>query len=232
MVQKHIVKAYDKDLAELDRLLAEMAGQALDMLAGGLKSFMNYDTVLAKSIIASDQSMNDLEMQVDRLAAQLVALRQPMGEDLRTIIASIRISSDLERMADYAKNIAKRTKMMAASPKLQGVASSVDRMALLVNEMISNVISSYIDRDSLQALKVIQSDDAVDRIHESLFRELLTYMMEAPANITECTHFLFVSKNIERIGDHATNMAEQVYYVVEGRLFDEDAMDLAALLAE
>ncbi len=226
MSQSHIVKVYDDELKNLDRLIAEMGGQVEHILSDSVQSLVQYDSTLAKAVVADDKKIDALEIDIDAQATRLLALRQPMAADLRTIIASLRISNDLERMGDHAKNISKRVDTLTQVPLLSPMGKSIERMSKLVETMINQVLNAYIERDVPQALSVIQQDEDVDLLYTSLFREILTYMMEDPRNITACTHFLFIAKNIERIGDHATNIAEQVYYVVEAKQYDDGHINL------
>lgn len=235
MPQQHIVKAYDEELARLDQLIAEMAGQVKTLLTESVTSLVNNDDKLAKSVIKADKGIDALQVAIDKQATMLLALRQPMAADLRTIIASLRVSNDLERMGDYAKNISKRTITLSKVLMMKATARSVQRMSALTGDMISAVLEAWLQRDVELALKVIHSDEEVDLLHTSLFREILTYMIEDPRNITACTHLMFISKNIERVGDHATNIAEQLYFVVEGKSFDEGHTSLdetSTLIAE
>ncbi|GHF11502.1 phosphate transport system regulatory protein PhoU [Kordiimonas sediminis] len=220
MPQEHIVKAYDDQLADLDRTIAEMGGLVEKLLSDATNSVVNYDVELAKQTIASDKRIDACEQEIVEGATKLLALRQPMAADLRKVIATIRLSNDLERMGDYAKNISKRVITISQSPILSSISRSVERMSKMVEDMIREVLDAYIQGDVAKAHQVIYSDEDVDRLHTSLFREILTYMMEDPRNITACTHFLFIAKNIERIGDHATNIAEQIHFIVEGDTFD------------
>ncbi|MBL4838616.1 MAG: phosphate signaling complex protein PhoU [Kordiimonadaceae bacterium] len=221
MPQEHIVKIYDDELANLDRLIAEMGGEVENLLSDAVQSLVQYDAILSAEVIVRDKRIDALEMEIVAQATRLLALRQPMAADLRTIVASLRLVNDLERMGDYAKNISKRVKTLVKTPLLSAQHASVKRMCKLVGEMIRQVLDAYLQRDIKQAVSVIEQDEGVDLLYTSMFRETLTYMMEDPRNISACTHFLFIAKNIERIGDHATNIAEQVYYIVEGKQFEE-----------
>jgi phosphate transport system protein len=235
MPQQHIVKAYDKELAALDQLIADMARQVRVLLTESVTSLVRNDDVLAQSVIKSDKEIDALQVAIDKQATMLLALRQPMAADLRTIIASLRVSNDLERMGDYAKNISKRTITLSKIPMMASAARSVERMSMLACAMIDDVLEAWLQRDIELALKVIHQDEEVDQLHTSLFREILTYMMEDPRNITACTHLMFISKNIERVGDHATNIAEQLYFAVKGKAFNEGHVSLdeaSAIVAE
>ena len=232
MPQQHIVKAYDEELATLDQLIVDMAGQVKVLLTDSVISLVKNDDVLAKSVIKADKEIDAMQVSIDEQATMLLALRQPMAADLRMIIASLRVSNDLERMGDHAKNISKRTLTLSKVTLMEATARSVQRMSKLAGDMIDDILRSWTERDVKLALKVIESDEEVDLLHTSLFREILTYMMEDPRNITACTHLMFIAKNIERIGDHATNIAEQLYFVVEGKPFDEGHISIDEAISQ
>ena len=222
MIDQHIVRAYDEELSQLQAILMEMGGRAEAQLSGAMSALVRHDPETAADIVAADRRIDDLEGEVDALSLRLLALRQPMAEDLRTIITALKISADLERMGDHAKNIAKRTVTLAGQPILQGTCESLARMGALVRDMIHDVLDSFTARDVEKALDVITRDRDVDRMHTSIFREILTYMMEDARMITACTHLLFIAKNVERIGDHATNIAEEVHFMLTGAWPDEE----------
>lgn len=215
MATNHIVSSFDDDLKRLDNIIAEMGGLAEVQLANAMEALMKRDSEKANRVIASDKQLDDLEREVDDLAIQMLALRQPMANDLRVVITALRTASVIERIGDYAKNIAKRTVAISQSAPA-GPTKTIGRMGRQVQSMIKNVLDAYITRDAAKADDVRDSDSEVDALHTSLFRELLTYMMEDPRNITACTHLLFIAKNIERMGDHATNIAENVHFLVHG----------------
>ena len=217
MAQQHIVKAFDEQLNQLDAKIAEMGGLAESMLADAIDALSKRDAELAAEVVGSDHKLDALENDVNNLALRLLALRQPMAEDLRTVLAALKISSDLERAGDLAKNIAKRAITIAKAPPLATVGG-IASLGALVQSRIKMTIDAFVARDAKLAVDVWNSDEEVDQLHTSLFRELLTYMMEDPRNITPCAHLLFVAKNIERIGDHVTNIAERVVFLVRGRL--------------
>ena len=217
MSSEHIVKSYDEDLRQLDNVIAEMGGLAEIQLATAIEALVHRDGELAERVIAQDDRIDALEREVDGQATTMLALRQPMAEDLRVIITALRVSSVIERVGDYAKNIAKRVVALTQAPPV-GPTKTIARMAYLVQGRVKTVLDSYVERNKDKALDVRLGDEEVDALYTSLFRELLTYMMEDPRNITSCTHLLFVAKNIERIGDHATNIAKNVLYMVEGDL--------------
>jgi phosphate transport system protein len=216
MTSEHIVKSFDDQLRRLENLIAEMGGLAEMQLAEAIEAMSKRDLEEAARVTAGDQRIDDLEMLVDHEAVAMLALRQPMARDLREIIGALKTASMLERIGDYAKNVAKRTAALVETPPVPS-AQTVVRLAVLAQEMIKDVLDAYIARDVEKADLVRQRDKELDALHTSIFRELLTYMMEDPRNITACAHLLFVAKNIERIGDHATNIAEIVIFVVQGR---------------
>ncbi|MFB0991468.1 MAG: phosphate signaling complex protein PhoU [Rhodospirillales bacterium] len=215
MPKNHIVKSFDDDLKRLDNIIAEMGGLAETQLANAMEALLTRDSDKANQVVASDRKLDTLETEVDALAVQMLALRQPMAQDLRIVITALRTASIIERIGDYSKNIAKRTVAISQAAPV-GPTKTIGRMGKQVQSMIKNVLDAYVTRDAVKAEEVRVSDGEVDALHTSLFRELLTYMMEDPSNITACTHLLFVAKNIERMGDHATNIAENVHFLVHG----------------
>ncbi len=215
MSQDHIVKSFDEDLRKLDNIVAEMGGLAEVQLAAAIDAMLKRDAEKAEKVIEQDKRLDELESHIDLAATQLLALRQPMAEDLRVVICALKTAAVLERIGDYAKNIAKRTIALSQTTPL-GPARTVARMGQLVQAMIKNVLDAYVNRDADKAEDVRRSDEEVDALHTSLFREVLTYMMEDPRFITSGTHLLFVAKNIERIGDHTTSIAKNVYILVHG----------------
>jgi phosphate transport system protein len=216
MSEHHIVQTYDQDLELLGRKIAEMGGIAEKMLSDAMDSLVDYDAGLAQLTVNSDHRLDVLQREIEEQGILMIARRAPVAVDLREIIAAIRISADLERVGDLAKNIAKRA--IKTHSELQipratiGLRSMHESAALLLKD----VLDSYAQRDAERAKSVWTHDAELDLLHDSVFRDLLTFMMEDPRNITFCTHLLFVSKNIERIGDHATNIAETVIYLVTG----------------
>lgn len=222
MESEHIVKSYDEDLGHIDNAVAEMGGLVETQLADAIAALVRRDIELAERVIDADKRVDSMEAEADAFAVKLLALRQPMAEDLRSVITALKITHSLERIGDYAKNIATRTIPLERMPTIGGTANTIARMARIAQGMINDVLDAYIGRDARKAADVRERDQEVDQLHTSLFRELLTYMMEDPRNITACTHLLFVAKNIERIGDHTTGIAEQVQFLVEGKLPEED----------
>ena len=218
MDNDHIVHSYDSELNQLQNMIAEMGGLAEMQLARAIAALVKYDADAANDIVEKDRRIDALEDEIDNLAVRLIAKRQPMAGDLRTIITGLKVSANLERIGDYAKNIAKRTVTISSATGLRGPIATIARMAALVQSMIKNVLDAYIAHDAEKADDVRARDQEVDQIHSGLFRELLTYKMEDPRNITPCTHLLFIAKNIERVGDHVTSVAEQIHYMVHGEL--------------
>ena len=215
MVSEHIIKSYDQELQRLDNIIAEMGGMAESQLAAGIEAVAKRDSELAARVVKSDARVDELEREVESLVVRLLALRQPLARDLRQIVAGLKIASDLERIADYAANVAKRAIALNQTPAVKPV-SGISRMGRLGSGMIKDVLDAFVERDAEKALAVWLRDEEMDDLYTSLFRELLTYMIEDPRNITACTHLLFMAKNLERIGDHATNIAETLYFLVHG----------------
>jgi phosphate transport system protein len=215
MTEQHIVKAYDNELTALNSVIARMGGLAEAQLESAIEAMRNRDSSLAARTIEADAKVDALENDVDNRVVKMLALRQPMARDLREIVAALKISSDLERIADYATNVAKRTISLAQAPTVRP-AHVIPRMGALALAMLRDVLDAYDTQDSPKAIAVWNRDEELDEMYNSLFRELLTYMMEDARSITSCTHILFMAKNIERIGDHATNIAETIYFMIHG----------------
>jgi phosphate transport system protein len=215
----HTVHSYDTELKTLDQTIARMGDLTEAQLQSAIQALVRRDGEIALQVVQADARIDDLEQQVSTLAVRLLALRQPVARDLREIVAALKISSDLERIGDYAANIGKRVIALAQSIPFK-LPTSVPRMGWLAQNIIKDVLTAYNERDAEKAVAAWQSDEEVDETYSSLFRELLTHMMEDPRNIGACTHMLFIAKNIERIGDHATNIAETVYYMVVGESLD------------
>ena len=213
----HTVKAFDTDLETLRSGIAEMGGIAERMLADSVSALVRRDTALAQSVIAMDGRLDTLQRQIEEGAIVTIARRQPLAIDLREIVAALRISGDLERIGDLAKNCAKRTLAISEGFQSQKIVLGVQNIADLVMEQLKDVLDAYAQHDMDLALDVWKRDGSIDAIYTSLFRELLTYMMEDPRNISFCAHLLFVAKNVERIGDHSTNVAETIHYLVTGQ---------------
>ncbi len=213
----HIVKSFDESLEALRQTVVRMGGMTESQLARAIQAMQRRDASLAAEVVRDDADVDLLEQEVSNQVIRLLALRQPMANDLREIIAALKIASDLERIGDYAANIAKRCIALTQLPNMRP-ASAIPRLARLVQEIIKETIDTYISRDPERALDVWRRDEEVDEVYTGLFRELLTYMMEDPRNITPCTHLLFIAKNVERIGDHATNIVEVLHFQVTGKM--------------
>ena len=216
MALSHTVSSFDEELKFLVRRISEMGGIAERMVADAVTALTNGDLELAGKVIADDAQLDEAERQIDERAVVVIAKRQPMASDLREIIGSIRIASDLERVGDLGKNIAKRVIAVQAMTQPRKLVRGLEHLAELALTQLKEVLDAYSSRSAALATSIRERDDEIDAIYTSLFRELLTYMMEDPRNITGCTHLLFCAKNIERIGDHATNIAETVYYMATG----------------
>ncbi|WP_018182009.1 phosphate signaling complex protein PhoU [Kaistia granuli] len=221
-MSEHIVSRYDEELNDVARRIAEMGGMAERLVDVAVGALIRVDTATAKTVIADDKKLDALQRECEERAIMIIARRQPMAMDLREVIAAQRIASDLERIGDLAKNIAKRVMALDGQLQSKRFNTGVEHMAQLSLAQLKDVLDAYATRDVDQAYEVWKRDEEIDAMYTSLFRELLTYMMEDPRNITFCTHLLFCAKNIERIGDHATNIAETVHYVVTGRVLAED----------
>jgi phosphate transport system protein len=216
----HIVKAYDSDLAQLKSMLSEMGGMAEEQLAKSIDALLRRDIKLADSVVLADQLLDAKEIAVEEKAVLTIAKRQPMAKDLRNVMVTIRIASDIERIGDLAKNIAKRAHAIYDSIP-QRLTKGLERMGQLSQVQLKLVLDAFAADDAEKAMDVWRHDEDIDALYNSIFRELLTYMMEDPRMIGACTHLLFATKNIERIGDHATNIAENIYYLVNGEMLKE-----------
>jgi phosphate transport system protein len=216
----HTVKAFDRDIGTLRTLLAEMGGLAEEQLANAIAALSKRDQALADQVIRGDDRIDAYEREIEEKAILTIAKRQPMAQDLREIMVAIRIASDVERIGDLAKNTAKRTHAVL-EPLPRRLASGLKRMGGLAQAQLKNVLDAYGHHSADKAMEVWRSDEDLDALYNSIFRELLTYMMEDPRNISLCTHLLFGAKNLERIGDHTTNIAENIHYLVHGRTITE-----------
>jgi phosphate transport system protein len=216
----HIMKAYDNDLAALKSMLSQMGGMAEEQLAKGIDALIRRDTKLADAVVKADEKLDAMEIAIEEKAVLTIAKRQPMAKDLRNIMVAIRIAADIERIGDLAKNIAKRSHALQDSipPRL---TKSLERLGELSQSQVKLVLDAFAASDASSAMKVWRHDEDIDALYTSIFRELLTYMMEDPRMIGACTHLLFAAKNIERIGDHATNIAENIHYLVHGEILTE-----------
>jgi phosphate transport system protein len=214
---EHIVKAFDADLGDLRRRIAEMGGMAEKMLAEATEALLRRDPAAAQAVIGADRRLDALQRDIEERAILTIARRQPLAVDLREIISAIRIAGDVERIGDLAKNIGKRVVAISSQFQPQKIVHGVQNMSDLAQGQLKDVLDAYTQHNVEMALDVWRRDGAIDALYTSLFRELLTYMMEDPRNISFCTHLLFCAKNIERIGDHTTNVAETIHYLVTGQ---------------
>jgi phosphate transport system protein len=235
MMNEHTAKAFDADLQEIARMVAEMGGLAEKQISESVAALSKHDGERARRVIEIDVGVDALQREIEEKAVLTIARRQPMAVDLREIVGALRVANDLERIGDLAKNIAKRS-LLTGDFHPQKLMRGVEHMSALVLRQLKQVLDSYGSHDLQKALAVWKGDEEVDSICTSLFRELITYMMEDPRNITYCMHLMFCAKNIERMGDHATNIAETVYYMIEGHeIADQrpkgDTTTLAALVS-
>jgi phosphate transport system protein len=221
MKEQHIASAFDRDLEAIQAMLMKMGGLVETAILNGAESLERRDLDLAEEVRSGDKAIDRLEEQVNEEATRVIALRAPTARDLRTVLTVIKISANLERCGDYAKNMAKRTTVLADTPPVGSAGLAIRKMAREVQMMLKDALDAYIQRDAALAEDVIARDEEVDQLYNALFRELLTHMMEDPRNITPCMHLHFVAKNVERMGDHVTNVAEQVVYLVTGHLPDD-----------
>jgi phosphate transport system protein len=221
MAQQHIVTSFEDDLQGLARSIAEMGGRAEQLVERSIQALLHSDPDLAHHVIEADRKVDELDRGIEERAILVIARRQPMAQDLRETIAAIRISSDLERIGDLGKNIARRTLAIGSQTFSNNVRVGVEHLAELALRQVKKSLDAYATRDLAKAQEVCARDDEIDAIYNSLFRQLLTYMMEDARNISMCTHLLFCAKNIERIGDHATNIAETIHYLITGEQWDE-----------
>src|SRR3954447_11357296 len=212
---QHLVKSYDTELKRLRNMLTEMGGIVESQVALAADAIMDRDSNAATKAVEEDPKVDALEREIERFVIRLLALRQPMAADLRQIVGGLKITGDLERIGDYAANVAKRS-IVLSQFSLPYSLAGIGHMAELVQDQLKSVIDALGENDIEKAMEVWRSDQVIDDIYNALFRELITYMMEDPRNITPCTHLLFIAKNLERIGDHATNVAETLYYAVVG----------------
>ena len=219
---EHIVSSYDRDLEAIQALIMKMGGLVEAAILGAATSLERRDEELADEIRKGDIAIDALEERVNEECARLLALRQPIASDLRTVLTVMKISANLERVGDYAKNMAKRTSVLVQMTPVEGAAGAIRRMAKTVEGMLKDALDAYVQRDEELARDVRLRDREVDQMYNALFREFLTFMMEDPRNITACMHLHFISKNIERMGDHVTSIAEQVIYLTTGQMPDED----------
>lgn len=212
---EHTVKAFDEDITRLRGLIAEMGGLAELSIQEALEAMLKGDEVLADGVVVRDKKIDALESEVDKLAVRIIALRAPMADDLREVIAALKIAGVVERIGDYSKNIAKRVGKIEARKHFEPL-TLLPAMGDIAAEMVHDVLTAYAARDPVLALEVIATDDKVDAFYNSIFRNVVSYMMENPATISSAAQILFVARNLERIGDHATNVAEMVHFAATG----------------
>jgi phosphate transport system protein len=214
-MNEHTVKSFDDDISQLRGLIAQMGGLAEVGIQGAMSALVRHDSASAQKVVDDDRKIDALEAEVDRLAIKIIALRAPMADDLREVVAALKISGVVERIGDYAKNIAKRSGEVEGRGKIEPL-TLLPAMAEIAESMVHDVLDAYAARDADKAAEVIARDQKVDNFYDSIFRNLVSHMMENPSTISSAAQLLFVAKNLERIGDHATNIAEMVHYAATG----------------
>jgi phosphate transport system protein len=225
MAEQHTVKAFDNEITQLRGLIAEMGGLAETAIAKAIEALIQHDEELGQRVVADDAKLDALEAEVDQLAVRIIALRAPMADDLRDVIAALKISGVVERIGDYAKNIAKRVGEIERQKNFEPL-TLIPTMAEIAQGMVRDVLNAFAARDQHMAVNVIERDEKLDNFYNSIFRNLVAHMMENPSTISSAAQLLFVARNLERIGDHATNVAEMVYYAETGAyLSDRSALD-------
>lgn len=225
-VGEHIVSSYEEELSQLAQSISEMGGVVEVAVGNAVRSLLKLDHQLARTTIANDKKIDEMQRAIDETAVSMIARRQPMARDLRAIITSIHVANDLERVGDMAKTISRRALQIEGLSLAPKFYNGVKHMSDLILRQLKAALDSYSNRDADASIEVCNSDDEIDALYTSLFRELLTYMMEDPRNITQCTHLLFCSKSLERVGDHATNIAESAYYLETGEQMSDRVEDL------
>lgn len=218
--QDHTLKAFDQDIVHLRGLISQMGGLAEEAIGSAMRALQRGDVELAAQVKAADAQIDAIEAEVERMAVRVIALRAPMANDLREVVAALKIAAVVERIGDYAKNIAKRVPQLESDHRIEPI-SILPAMGKMAAEMVHAVLDAFAARDAAAALEVCDSDTALDDFYDSIFRTLVTYMVENPKTISQVAHLLFVAKNLERIGDHATNVAEMVYYAATGKQMAE-----------
>ena len=227
--QEHIASVFDRDLEAIQAMIMKMGGLVEQSIDQSVTALVNRDSDLALAVRAADKSIDALDEQVSTEAARVIALRAPQASDLRTVLSVFRIANNLERIGDYSKNIARRTGVVLEHDRVDGASEALRRMARSVEIMLKDVLDAYIQRDADLALDVRARDHDVDQMYDALFRNFLTHMMEDPRNITVCMHLHFMAKNIERMGDHVTSIAEQVVYLVTGELPEDERNKMSSV---
>jgi len=220
MEHTHIVSRFDRDVKRIESQLLKMAALAEAQLTNATKSLEMHDTELSELVVLGDKEINALEARIDELAIRLIALRQPMAEDLRHVVSTLKITTNIERFADYAKTMALRVPAIAGGDPVQSATETIRRMSTLVTSMLHDALQAFLTRDLELASATRLRDESVDQMNSALFREMLTYMMENPRNIETATHLLFISKNLERAGDQVCNITEQINFLVTGEIFE------------
>ncbi|WP_294194776.1 phosphate signaling complex protein PhoU [uncultured Sphingomonas sp.] len=215
LTQEHTVKAFDQDIGQLRGLISQMGGLAESAIADAMVALQRGDATLAARIAADDKRIDAMETEVERTAVRIIALRAPMADDLREVVAALKIASVIERIGDYAKNIARRVPQIESEHRIEPL-SILPAMGRMAAAMVHDALNAFAARNPDAALAVCESDNALDDFYDSIFRTLVTFMVENPKTISECAQLLFVAKNLERIGDHATNVAEMVYFAATG----------------
>jgi phosphate transport system protein len=228
---EHTVSAYDDDLKAIARMVTEIGGLAERAVGDAVEALTRLDVGLAQRVIAGDKELDRLQREIEDKSILVIARRQPMASDLREIVGAMRIANDIERVGDLAKNIAKRVVAINGIFPHKQLITGVEHLCEIALQQLKKVLDAYASQDDQAANAVRQRDNEIDALYTSLFRELLTYMMEDPRNLTFCIHLLFCAKNIERIGDHATNIAESVHYVVTGRSYEDERPKADASIA-
>ena len=213
---KHILSSFEADLARLRDMIAAMGGLVETELADAVTALLTHDSAIAARVVEMDAKVDADERAIEQFAVRVLALRQPVADDLRQVVAALKVNTDIERIGDYAANVAKRTLVLNQAGSTWPLAS-LSQMARLVQESLKSTIDAIGEADPVKAISVWRADQMIDDLYTTIFRELITYMMEDPRNITACTHLLFIAKNLERIGDHATNIAELTYYAATGQ---------------
>ena len=224
--REHIVASYEDELTELARSISEMGGLVEKAIINATDALIRSDAELALATVAADKKVDAMQAEIDELAVSIIARRQPMAQDLRLVIASIHVANDLERIGDMAKSTARRSTQFEGMAMSSQFKNGLRHMGELVQRQVKHALDAFAARDKDMAVDVVERDTDVDALYVSLFRELLTYMMEDPRNITMCTHLLFCGKNLERVGDHSTNIAEQAYFLATGKTLASDNEDL------
>ncbi|MDX6750852.1 phosphate signaling complex protein PhoU [Geminicoccaceae bacterium 1502E] len=220
----HTVRSYDEEMSHLTSLIMQMGGRAEKQVADAMQALVERDPAIAAEVIRRDDKVDRLEEEIDQQVIRLLATRQPMAIDLRIIAMALKISNDLERMSDYAVSIAKRARRLAEQPAFKPLVT-LPRITAICLGMVKDVLDAYVERDTHKAMDVWNRDEEVDQLYDGLFRELITYMLEDPRRISACTDYLFIAKNIERIGDHATNIAEKINYMIHGAQINKPRHD-------